>query len=120
MSRLDDEIEVTERDYVMARLAAARTAAQSSIEAIDEALALFVDPEEDARGRQRKELIDAALEAAGCVARALEDAENVLPDVDYEECEPWDSDEEEESEGDDEEEDEPEIPRATARKRKRA
>lgn len=109
---MSDTIEITERDYVMARLAAARSAAQSTVEAIDEALAMFVDPEEDSRGKERTELVDAAIEAAGCASRALEDAAEILPDVDFEEGEPWEDEEDE----DDEEEEQDEKPRRGKRR----
>lgn len=90
--RLRIEVDATSRDYVMARLAAARASATALIESVDECLNLFVDPDEDDKGKERKELVDAALESAGCTTRALESAEEMLPHVDMKEVEPWDRD----------------------------
>ena len=114
-------IDYTARDYAMARLAAARVAAASAVSAIDEALDLFVEVDEDEKGEERTELITTALESVGCATRALEAAEEIMDQVDPEECEPWDEgDDDEEDEEDDEDEDEDPIPRATARERRRA
>lgn len=99
-------LEVTARDFAMARLAAARSCAQSVTSAIDEALILFLDPDEDDDGAERVQMIEDALDLAGSCARALESAHEVMPLVDPEECEPWDEDGEE---VDDEPED---LPRA--------
>lgn len=96
------DAEYTARDGAMARLAAARACAQSAIEAIDEAIHLFVETGDDAKGKERTELIDSALEAAGMLSRALEAAQEDMKEVDPEECEPWDED------GDDEDEDDEE------------
>ena len=107
----DDEIsfEVTARDYFMARLAAGRSAAQDALTALDEAIAMCVHPSDDASGKKRKELVDAALEALGMASRSIEDAEDVREEVDPEEGEPW-----EDGEGDEEE---IEAPRAKASRR---
>jgi hypothetical protein len=95
------------RDFVMARLMAARASAQAVIEAIDVAASAFVNPESDAKGRERREVIEDALEAAGTVSRALESAEaelEVFDADDWKEREPWEDEDGEED--DDEEEDE--------------
>lgn len=92
----DDELEITERDYVMARLAAARAASQQAVTAIDESLHFFVIPEDDKSGKKRREMIDEALEAMGVATRSLEAAEEILPEVDMTEGEPWDDDEDDE------------------------
>lgn len=76
-----DEADALSRDYVMARLAAARAGAQSVLDAVDETLVLFVNPDEDERGKQRKELLEAALEASGEVSRALEAAQEGIGDM---------------------------------------
>ncbi len=89
------KVEITLRDYTMARLAAARAAFAAGIDAIDDAIGLFVDPDDDDDGSERKEMIETALEHAGAAARALECAEEVIDHIDPEECEPWDADEEE-------------------------
>ncbi len=99
------ELEVTPRDYVLARLAAARSSAMQAVNAIDDAISCFMEPEEDEDGAERKELVEAALEHAGAATRALECAEEILPQVDNAECEPWDEDADEDD-ADDPDEDE--------------
>lgn len=83
------------RDYVMARLAAARSSAQSVVQSIDDILVLFVNPDDDKTGKQRTELLDVALEDAGVLCRALESAEEEFGDVDMKACEPWEEDSDE-------------------------
>jgi len=96
-----DELDVTSRDYVMARLLAARASFQASIDAIDECAALFVNPDDDKKGDERKELIDSALEAAGAGSRALESAEETFDQIDPTEGEPWDEDDDDDEEDED-------------------
>lgn len=103
------------RDFFLARCAAARSSAAAMIDAIDEMVALCMDGDEDLKLRERKEALGEALELAGATSRALECAEEMIDRVDPKEIEPWDT---EEAEEDDEEDDEP-LPRATARKRSR-
>ncbi len=100
-----DEYEPTPRDFVMARMAAARAAAQSAITAIDDALNLFVNPDQDRKGKERTEMVGEALEALGCACRALEMGEAALDQVDMEEPEPWDEDDDEDDEDDEDEDD---------------
>lgn len=90
---VDDDEAIAARDAVMARLAAARAAATSTVAAIDEALLLFINPDEDTSGRKRKEALDDALEEAGAVCRALECAEEELDDADMKAREPWEEEE---------------------------
>ena len=101
------EIETSPRDFVMARLAAARASAEAAIQAIDDAVTLFVNPQDDKKGKERAELVESALEALGCATRAAESAEEVLGQVDPLEIEPWDDDgdDDDEDEGDGEDED---------------
>lgn len=82
-------LEVTPRDFVMARLAAARLSLQAAVDAIDETTALYVDPEDDESGEDRKESLSVALECAGAGSRALEAAEQHQNKVDLQEIEPW-------------------------------
>jgi hypothetical protein len=100
----DEDDDFSPRDFVMARLAAARNALQASIESIDESLALYVNPDDDAKGKERKELLDTAVESVGVASRCLEAAEETIGEVDFKEGEPWD------------EEPEP-LPRARVRRR---
>lgn len=96
-----DEIEVTHRDFVMARLASARTSANEALAAIDETLGLFISPADDSKGKRRKTTIADALVMLGEAVSALECAEENIEDVDMTEGEPW----EEDGDGEDEEED---------------
>jgi hypothetical protein len=86
------------RDFVMARLAAARASAQASINMIDDAMHLFVNPVDDKKGDDRKEMLDAALEEMGSASRALEAAEERYEEIDPTEEEPWEEDGEEDDE----------------------
>ena len=79
----------TDRDFVMARLAAARAALQLALDGVDEALAMFLDPDEDRAGKERADLISGALECAGTGSRALECADEAMADIDPTEGEPW-------------------------------
>jgi hypothetical protein len=89
-----EEEALAARDFVMARLLAARAAAADAIAAIDEAALLFVDTGDDATGKKRKQLVDEALESAGILCRALESAEDgVLEGYDTEAGEPWEEEE---------------------------
>lgn len=92
----------TERDYVMARLAAARVAAQDAVGAIDEAMGMFVHTDEDTKGTKRGELVQVVLEALGDASRAMESAEEAMEDIDPEEREPWEEDDEDEPDDDSE------------------
>jgi hypothetical protein len=92
----DGVCEPTVRDYVMARIAAARASAQTAIELCDVAIANFVEPDEDKDGTERGESIDAGLEALGSATRSLEEAHRVWEDddeLDLEEGEDYESDE---------------------------
>jgi hypothetical protein len=107
--RSELELDPSARDFVMARLAAGRAAAQTAITAMDEVLNLFVNPDQDKRGKEREELIGEALEALGCACRATEMAEATFDQVELDECEPWDDDGvavEDEDEDDDDDDDE--------------
>lgn len=97
---VEEEDEITTRDFAMARLAAARASAQAAIDAIDDAVTAFVEPEEDEKGTERTELVDAALECLGRATRALESCAEILPQVDMTECEPWDEDSDDDDGGD--------------------
>jgi hypothetical protein len=117
--QVEVDLSITPRDYLMARIAAARATAQVTIDACDEIISLCLDPGEDPKLADRSELLSDALDMAGATARALEDAERVIDQVDPVECEPWDEDGDEVDE-DEPEDEEPEIPRAAARPRRRS
>ena len=63
------------RDYCMARLAAARSNLQTSIEALDGCVDFFMDTDEDNEGDNRREAMDIALDAAGEGSRSIEQAQ---------------------------------------------
>lgn len=92
----------TQRDFVMARLAAGRSATADALTALDEAIALFANPGEDRGIKKRKENVDLALEALGIASRAVECAEEALPGVDADEGEPWEEDDEDDLDDEDE------------------
>jgi len=109
LSRRTEVVEVENpRDFVMARLMAARASLQAAVEAIDDAAGAFVNPESDKKGKDRKELVADALEATGSASRALEAAEgSMAEDFDAEvwaDREPWEDDEDEEEDEDEEDE----------------
>jgi hypothetical protein len=59
MGKKDDE-RTAARDFVMARLLAARAAASAAVASLDEAAMLFCDPDEDGNGKLRAELLESA------------------------------------------------------------
>lgn len=99
-------VEATPRDYVMARLGAARAGLAAATEAVDEALAYYAEPDDDADGEERAELMDAADESLGAATRALQEAQRAMAAVDPEEGEDDLEEDEDEEEDDDEDDDE--------------
>jgi hypothetical protein len=95
-------IEATDRDFVMARLAAGRSAAADAVALIDEALSFMLVPHDDAKGKARKTAISDALEALGVATRAMECAEENADEYDPTEGEPWDVEDDDDEEDDDE------------------
>ncbi len=97
----------TERDYVMARLAAARSSAAAALTLIDQAMEHFVDPEgtDDEDGNERNTCFEGAAEALGAASRSVEDAQKIweTDDVDPEDGEDYG-----EEDGDDEEDEDDE------------
>lgn len=85
----EPQTDATLRDFVLARLAASRNAAQAAIDAIDETVALFMDPSEDPGGDERKKLMDGVLQALQDATAAAECGEAELGEVDMKEVEPW-------------------------------
>lgn len=90
----DEEAEAEAvRDFVMARLGAAAASLTAARNAVDTALECFVNPDSDAKGKERREAIEEALEGAGAAARALEAANEEIGEVDFELGEPWEDEE---------------------------
>jgi hypothetical protein len=67
-----------EREFVMARLAAARGHVSSAAEAVDGCITMFLYPMEDKNGSERAEALDVASSAAGELSRAIELAQTCL------------------------------------------
>lgn len=95
------------RDFVMARAAAAIAELDAAKSSLIEMLGFFVSPDEDPKNKGRAELYDNALEHASCAVRALESVE-VLDGYDPEEAEPWDDEAEEDDDEDEDGEDDDE------------
>ena len=69
------------RDFIMARLAAARGHIAAAIEANDACIFFFVFPDDDTDGKERAELFEALIEAAGDLSRAAEAAQTAYEDL---------------------------------------
>lgn len=95
---LSPEEQSAARDFVMARLAAARGQVTLAAGAIDDALQLFVDPDDDRTGKDRAAAIETADAALADAARAVQLAGAELGNIDPQEAEPDADDEEEEEE----------------------
>lgn len=75
-----------ERDFVLARVAAARNHAADMVSALDDYITLAINPDEDKKGETRKELLEAVLDDAGYLSRAVEAAQDL--EYDFTEGEP--------------------------------
>jgi hypothetical protein len=95
------------RDFVMARLGAARACVGAASTEIDNALGCFVSPEDDKKGEERGGAMESAVDLLGEAVRAVEAAQDMLEDVDFSEGEPDlpEGDGEDPEEEEDEEED---------------
>lgn len=91
------------RDFVMARLAAARQHLQAATEAVDGCVSLFLFPADDKSGKDRREALDIASDAAGQASRAIENAESVFETLNKGELEEEEPENEDDAENDDEE-----------------
>ena len=101
----DAEERTAARDFTMARLAAARASVASAVTAIDDCLAMFVDPDSDRSGKGRAEFLELIDDTLGLAVGSVQLAQQSWEDVDPEEGEPEDEDEGEEDEGEEEDED---------------
>lgn len=68
----------TQRDFVLARIAVARSLFTSALEALDACTAAFLFPEEDRKGAERKETLDLALDLSGDASRTIESAQGTM------------------------------------------
>lgn len=96
------------RDFVMARLAACRGAVAIAGDALDQTLALFIEPDEDKKGKARGELLETIDDALGEGARAVQAAQELFDEIDTREGEPdipeGDGEDPEDDDDDDDEE----------------
>jgi hypothetical protein len=86
------------RDLVLARLAAARGFATRIQGQLDEAIELFLVPEEDPKGHERTEIFEGVIDDAGRLSRVVEKAQAVFETCDAMEPSPEESDDEENEE----------------------
>lgn len=93
-SDLSDEERSAARDFVMARLAAARGQVARAADEIDIAMQLFVDVDDDTSGKDRATAIENADSCVADAARALQLAGGEMANIDPREPEPEDEDEE--------------------------
>lgn len=101
-----EEEATASREYTLARLAAARGALASAASGLDEILVLMVAPDDDKKGDQRSELLEAIDESIGFAAPAVQSAQASWKDCDPEEGEP-EAEIDEEEEPEEEEDDKP-------------
>jgi hypothetical protein len=71
-----------ERDFIMARLAAARGHLAVAADALDGCLGLFLFPVDDKDGAERNEALDIISESAGEVSRSVEAAQTLFDGLD--------------------------------------
>jgi hypothetical protein len=83
------------RDLVLARLAAARGFATRIAGQIDEAIDLFLIPEEDPKGLERVDLFDEIIDDAGRLSRVMEKVQEVFEACDPMEPSPEETDDDE-------------------------
>jgi len=94
----DDEDGTLARDFAMARLARVLVNLEAAREAVRDAVALFITPEDDSKGKDRDELLEMALEQAGDASRGIEAAQEAMEEADMELGEPDEEEDEEETE----------------------
>jgi hypothetical protein len=82
----------------MARVGAAVACLESAKATCVEAIVLFVSPGDDAKGKERRQAIDDAIEEASIATRCLEDALHYMKTehVDIEVGEPWEEEDDDE------------------------
>lgn len=85
----EDERFPTARDFVLARAATAISYAQNAISALQEMAVLWNNPDDDKDGKERVEALESALNDFASATKALESAEEVMPEADMNEVEPW-------------------------------
>lgn len=108
----EPSFEVSDRDYFLARLAVTRSHLYAGIDAIDAIVQLTIDPTDDRKGTERRELLDNAEAEVGLASRSLASADRAWhddgADLEIAEAEVYEGDDDEEEDGDDDDEDEEE------------
>lgn len=79
----------TDRDFVLARAATAISYAQNAISALQEMIILWNNPDDDEGGKERVSALESALNDLASATKACESAEEVMPEADMDEVEPW-------------------------------
>ena len=95
---------MTERDYVLARVAVATTTIMDAREQLGEAVQHFISPDDDANGAKRADALEEAEMLIRIAAEAVQNARETmgnLDDDDLAQCELDDDDDDDE--GDDQE-----------------
>lgn len=90
-----------QRDYVMARICAARGALAAASEALDNCAILFVFPDDDKSGKDRRDALEAVTDAAGDISRSIELAQAGMERIDKAGLAEEEPDQEEEDSDDD-------------------
>lgn len=70
------------RDHLMARLAATRAAIAGASATLDECLMLFVAPDDDAKGKTRRTMLEDIDELIGHAAAGIQAAQEAWEDID--------------------------------------
>ena len=92
---------MSQRDFVMARLAAARGTLAAATEALDNCIIQFVFPDDDKNGKERNEALEALADAAGDLSRSVELAQAGMESISKEELAEEEPDPEESAADDD-------------------
>lgn len=70
------------RDFIMARLGAARALASAAGEALDSCIILFISPEDDKKGTERNDCLEIVSDIAGDLSRSIEMAQACMAEID--------------------------------------
>ena len=73
---------MSNRDFVMARLAAAQAATRSAVDGLHEALEFFTDPSEDEDGAERSTVIEVVEYSLRTALESVQQAQNGFTDLD--------------------------------------
>ena len=74
-----------QRDFILARLAAARGILAAASESLDSCIVQFIFPDDDKSGKERNEALEALADAAGDLSRSIELAQAGMEAISKEE-----------------------------------